>query len=104
MRAVWLDDADLAVGGAEGEQVFAQDLDLAGWPVALRQLFAEQRRHPEAAQKIAHRGALAALRQELVVGLAQHGFERSLGFARDDGETAGAISPSPWPKLAPDRR
>jgi len=36
MRAVRLDDADPSVGGAEGEQVFAQKFDLPGRTVALR--------------------------------------------------------------------
>jgi hypothetical protein len=71
---VLFDDPDAAVRGAEGQQFLAQDLDLLLRAVALGQFFREQRRHPEAAQQLAHRRALAALRQELVVCLAQHRF------------------------------
>jgi hypothetical protein len=72
MRAVRLDDADLAVGRAEGQQLLAQDPDLLGRAVALGKLLRQQRRHPEAAQEIAHRRAGSALRQKFVVRLAQH--------------------------------
>ena len=72
MRAVRLDDADAAVRRPERQQVLAEDLDLLGRPVALRQLLAEQRRHPEAAQQVAHRRARAAAGQELVVLAADH--------------------------------
>ncbi len=72
MRAVRLDDADPAVGGAEGQQLLAQDPDLLGRAVALGQFLGQQRRHPEAAQQLAHRRGGAALRQKFVVRLAQH--------------------------------
>ena len=72
MRTMRLDDADLSVGVAKGQQLLAQDLDLLRGPVALRQFFRQQRRHPEAAQQIAHRRAGTAARQEFVIGLAEH--------------------------------
>src|SRR5262245_21451597 len=72
MRAMRLDDADPAVAGTEGQQVLAQNLDLARRPVGFGQFLAEQRRHPEAAQQLAHRRALAAPGEELVVALTQH--------------------------------
>jgi len=43
MRTVRLNDADLSVAVAEGEQVLAQDLDLLRRPVALRQLLGKER-------------------------------------------------------------
>jgi hypothetical protein len=43
-----------------------------GRPVALGQFLGEQRRHPEAAQQLAHRRALAALVRNSLSALAQH--------------------------------
>src|SRR5262249_39240836 len=73
--AVWtvlFDDTDAAVAGAERQKLLAEDRDLPGWSVALGQLVGEQCRHPEAAQQFAHRRALAAAGQQVVVTLAQH--------------------------------
>src|SRR5690349_15432854 len=72
MRAVRLDDTDAAVGVAKSQEVLAEDPDLLGRAVALGQLLAQQRRHPEAAQQLAHRRAGAAPREEFVVGFTQH--------------------------------
>ncbi len=92
MRAVRLDDADPPVGLAEGQQILAHDADLLGRTVSLRQLLREERRHPEPAQQLAHRRALAGGGEELVVGLAQH-FRRSAG-----------VKPLPWRGPGRDRR
>src|SRR5207244_273641 len=72
VRAVRLNDANATVGGSEGQEVFAENLDLPGRAIALGELFAQQRGHPEAAQEIAHRRAWAAACQEVIVSSIQH--------------------------------
>jgi hypothetical protein len=72
MRTVRLDDADATVAVAERQQVFTEDLDLLLRAVALGQFLGEQRRHPEAAQQVAHRRARPAAGQEFIVLATEH--------------------------------
>ena len=72
MRAERLDDADAAVGIAEGHQVLAQELDPNRRTIGFGEFLWQQGWQPEAAQQLAHSRSRTALGQEFVVLGAQH--------------------------------
>ena len=72
VRAVVLEQADLAVGIAEGDELFAEQHDAARVAVRLRQLAREQAWQPVLAHQLAHRRAGADATQQLVFFATQH--------------------------------
>jgi hypothetical protein len=72
MRAERLDDADAAVGIAEGHQVLAQELDPNRRTIGFGEFLWQQGWQPEAAQQLAHRRARVGLGDQRVVFSAQH--------------------------------
>ena len=77
MRAELVDHADLAVGGAEGDEVLAQEPHADRRAIRLRQLPRQQRRNPIAAHGLAHRRPGADPGQTLVLFARQHGLPPS---------------------------
>ncbi len=73
MRAELVDQADAALGVAEGDQLFAHQLDLDRRTVRLGQLVGEQERRPIAAQQFAHQRAGADAAELLVLFTRHHG-------------------------------
>ena len=71
VRAGFLHEPDAAVGGAEGDEVLAEQAHLLGRAVGLEPGRAA-RRDPVFAQHRAHRRARPDPRQQLVVGLVHH--------------------------------
>src|SRR5262245_6000118 len=72
MRAVSLNDPDLARGAAESDQVLSEKPQLYRRPIALHDLLFEQRWSPKTPQQILHRGARPNAGQHVVVLLRQH--------------------------------
>src|SRR5262245_52927187 len=72
MRAVSLNDPDLARGAAESDQVLSEKPQLYRRPIALHDLLFEQRWSPKTPQQIPHRGARPNAGQHVVVLLRQH--------------------------------
>ena len=79
VRAVLLEQADLAPAVAEGHQLLAQELDAHRWAIGLRQLPRQERRHPVPAHRGAHGGAGADTGRSLVVVVCQHDLASSVG-------------------------
>src|SRR5215475_12233208 len=69
MRALALNQADLAGRDAEGDQVLAQEPDPNGRPVRIRQLAGHEGGDPVLAQQGAHRCTGADATEQLVVVL-----------------------------------
>ena len=67
MRTELVEEPDAALGVAERDEVFAEELDAHGRTVRLGQLPREQRGDPVPTHRVAHRRAGTNLRQELVV-------------------------------------
>ena len=88
VRAVLLEQADLAPAVAEGHQLLAQELDAHRWAIGFRQLPRQERRHPVPAHRVAHGGAGADAGRSLVVVVCQHDLASS-GPARIQGGNAG---------------
>src|SRR5262249_37955985 len=55
VRAEFIDQPDLAVAVAKGEQLLAEDVRAHRWTIGLGDLAREQDRHPVAAHHVAHR-------------------------------------------------
>ena len=72
MGAEFVDEPELAVAVAEGDQPLGEDLHPDRRTIVLGQFFAEQGRQPVAAEKITHRRAGAGLGHEIVLFLLQH--------------------------------
>ena len=73
VAAIFVEDADLAVAVAEGDEVLAQQLDAPRIAVRSRQLRRQQGRHPEAPKRLAHRRSRPDPADQLVVFPRQHG-------------------------------
>ena len=82
VRAVLGEQAHVAVGVAEGDEVLAQQADALHGAVALRQVAGRQKRDPELADEGAHRRSGPDSRQHLIVVGRQHAFPliRSIWF------------------------
>jgi len=74
VRAKGVDQADAAVTRTERDEVLAEQPDADRRAVFLPELLAQQKREPEAAHKRTHRRPWTGLREELVLGLAEHRF------------------------------
>ena len=66
MRADVIDEANLGVGVAEGDEVFAEQPDAQRCAVGFGQVDGLERGNPVLAEKIAHRSARSDARQEFV--------------------------------------
>jgi len=71
--AIFFDHANAAIGRPERDQVFAKQAHADGRTVVFRQFPGQQRRHPIAAQGLAHRRAGADPGDAFIVFAAQHG-------------------------------
>ncbi len=67
-----VDEAELALGIAEGDETLAEQLQAHRRAIGFRQFLAEKRRHPVATEEIAHRRSRVRLRQIVVLFLAKH--------------------------------
>jgi hypothetical protein len=67
MRAVLAKDADAAIRVAKGDEILAEQPKADRRTVGLGDLFAQQGGHPVPTEQVAHHGAGAGLRQDLVV-------------------------------------
>jgi hypothetical protein len=72
MRAELVDQAIAALAVAEGDETLGQQLDAYRSAVVLGQFLRQQRRHPVAAEQVAHRRARPCLGQEVVLFFSQH--------------------------------
>jgi hypothetical protein len=72
VRTVFVEQADAALGVAEGDEVFAEQTDANRRAIGLGDLARQQRRHPIAAHRIAHRGARSNPGDQLVFFARQH--------------------------------
>ena len=72
MRAEFVDEAELALAVAEGEQPLGEDLHSDRRTIVLGQFLAEQDRQPVAAEQIARRGSRAGLTEQIILGFGQH--------------------------------
>ena len=77
VRAGRIDEADLPVGVAEGHEVLAEQPDADRRPVALRDLFGQERRDPIASHHRAHRCPRSDGCQERALSFGQHGVSLS---------------------------
>ena len=75
VRAVLVHQRGGAVGVAECDERFAQECHLYGVAVRSRKLICQQRRNPESAKYLAHRGASIDIGKQFVVILCQHIFQ-----------------------------
>ena len=78
VRAERVEDANLALGVAEGHQVLVHDAEAHRRAVGLRQLVRNKRREPETTEKLAHRRAGPGLGQELVLYHGKHSVASSV--------------------------
>src|SRR5437660_8511268 len=85
MGTVGGDQPDLASRIAEGHEILAEQADLPGWAVGLRQLRGGQERHPVLAEQVAHRRAAPDPTHQLVVFLREHRLPPSRGAPRPAG-------------------
>ena len=102
MRAEFLEQSDLSVGGPEGDEILTQELDADRRAIRRGQLPGQQRRHPIAAHGLAHRGPGADPGQTLVILFRKHGSSgsggcprpcagtREKGYERPPGKSNGA--------------
>jgi hypothetical protein len=67
-----IEQAHLAVGIAEGHEVFAEQPHAHRLATGLGDLGCQKRRDPEAPDQFAHRGAAANLGQHIVVFASEH--------------------------------
>ena len=73
VRTGFAEQPGLAVGVAERDQLFAEQLHPHRRAVRLCDLFGQQRRHPVAAHQPSHRRIALDPAQQFVLGLCQHG-------------------------------
>jgi hypothetical protein len=72
VRAPGVEDGRATAGGAEGDEVFAQQPQAHGGAIGFGELLGEHGRQPVAAEQVAHRRAGADLGDVLVFLAAQH--------------------------------
>ena len=89
MRTQLVEQAESPVRITEGDQAFAEDLDLDGLAVRLSHLAFEQDGHPVAAQDLAHRRPGPRPGDQLIVFSAQHA--RPPRWCYTDGNASGAV-------------
>jgi len=73
MGAEFFDESEPALGVAERDQLFRQELDSHRRTIGLGKLAGEQRRYPVAAEKLAHGRSGTGLGKIIVLFLDQHG-------------------------------
>ena len=83
MRAEFVHQPVATLGVAEGDQPLRQKLHAHRRAVVLRQFLGQQRRHPVAAEHLAHRRARAGAGQQVILFLAKH--RRLLRSRRHEG-------------------
>jgi hypothetical protein len=72
MRAIFLDEADAALGVAEGDELLAHQLDAHRRPIRLGDLARQTGGDPIAPHRIAHRRSGAGAGDQLVLFLGKH--------------------------------
>ena len=91
VRAVVVDEADVAVGVAEGDEWLAQDGGALGRAVGFRELLREEHGVPEAAHEVAHGRPGAGLRHVPVFFLGEHLAFPSVYASRTSVRLSGSI-------------